>query len=333
MPRPPSLLLIEPKDDSRVMYAEDLHTFGFTVLTADTTDDGLIRASDADVIVTGIRVPGSFDGVELVRRVRQTEKTTHTRVIVVLTAYAFESDGQRAFAAGCDLFLPKHCPPERLVREIRAVLRRRRMPTPQPATRAHEPPQPLLLPVEEARDAVQNAPSEMRRGGRSLEGAVMPTRTTPDDGDIVVRRERRDGTLVYVLHTAPGADQSLLRTREEAVSQALASAKREHVRTWLTTDESYDFVRLGAGEGHRHTTLERLRAEFMEMPGLRLRAAQAQRLCGVDRTMCQMMLDALVNEKFLCVKSDGHYARLTTGHHPHPAKADLRTDTRFPKAS
>ena len=59
MPRPQSILLIEPDDDRRAMYAEYLHTFGFTVLTADTTDDGLTRASDADVIVTGIRLQGS----------------------------------------------------------------------------------------------------------------------------------------------------------------------------------------------------------------------------------------------------------------------------------
>jgi hypothetical protein len=43
--------------------------------------------------------------------------------------------------------------------------------------------------------------------------------------------------------------------------------------------------------------------------------------------MCQMMLDALVTEEFLCVQLDGHYARLTTDHHPHPAKADLKADT------
>ena len=58
MLRPQSILLIEPDDDNRVMYAEYLHATGFTVLTADTTDDGLTRGTDADVIVTGIRVPG-----------------------------------------------------------------------------------------------------------------------------------------------------------------------------------------------------------------------------------------------------------------------------------
>jgi hypothetical protein len=62
--------------------------------------------------------------------------------------------------------------------------------------------------------------------------------------------------------------------------------------------------------------LNRLRAEFLEMRGLRLKAEQVERLCGIERTMCQLVLDSLVDRKFLCIKSDGHYARLTTGHHP-----------------
>ena len=62
--------------------------------------------------------------------------------------------------------------------------------------------------------------------------------------------------------------------------------------------------------------LNRLRGEFLEMPGLRLKSEQVQRLCGVERTICQRVLDSLVDENFLCVKSDGHYARLTTGREP-----------------
>ena len=71
----------------------------------------------------------------------------------------------------------------------------------------------------------------------------MLTRTTPEDGDIVVREEKPGGTLVYVLHIAPGADQYEFRRREEGIAQAVALAKREHVRAWLT-DEGYDFVLL-----------------------------------------------------------------------------------------
>jgi hypothetical protein len=57
--------------------------------------------------------------------------------------------------------------------------------------------------------------------------------------------------------------------------------------------------------------IERLRAEFMEMPGLRLTIVQIQRLCGMDQTLCQNVLDALVNMKFLRVNPDGTYARLS----------------------
>ncbi len=49
------------------------------------------------------------------------------------------------------------------------------------------------------------------------------------------------------------------------------------------------------------------------MPGLRLTVEQVERLCGVDKTMCRAVLDALVDIKFLRVNADGTYARLTDG--------------------
>ena len=56
--------------------------------------------------------------------------------------------------------------------------------------------------------------------------------------------------------------------------------------------------------------LERLRAEYLEMPGMRLNLEQVQRLCGIERSMCKVALDALVETNFLCVRSDGTYVRL-----------------------
>jgi hypothetical protein len=54
-----------------------------------------------------------------------------------------------------------------------------------------------------------------------------------------------------------------------------------------------------------------LRAEFLEMPGLHLTAPQVQRLCAVEQKMCQLVLDALVETRFLTLQADGHYARPT----------------------
>jgi hypothetical protein len=75
--------------------------------------------------------------------------------------------------------------------------------------------------------------------------------------------------------------------------------------------------------------LERIRAEYLEMPGMRLKVEQVQRLCGVQGLICKVVLDWLVEAKFLCLKSDGSYARLTEGDtaRPRPAKADLRSNT------
>lgn len=72
--------------------------------------------------------------------------------------------------------------------------------------------------------------------------------------------------------------------------------------------------------------LDRIRAEFLEMPGMKLTIEQVQRLCGaVERSMCRIVLDSLVEAKFLYVKADGRYVRLTDTSSPRTeqAKADF----------
>ena len=112
MPHPQSILLTEPNDDRRMGYAEYLHTFGFTVLTADTTDDGLSRASDANVIVTGRPHPGHDDiGIagaaqSVVRGVggqdREPENSQVFRVPHASVVVGFaEQDGLRAWHGTC----------------------------------------------------------------------------------------------------------------------------------------------------------------------------------------------------------------------------------------
>jgi hypothetical protein len=81
--------------------------------------------------------------------------------------------------------------------------------------------------------------------------------------------------------------------------------------------------------------IDRIRAEFLEMPGLRLTPEQVARLCGIERTLCQSVLDALVASNFLYVKPGRFYARLTDGTipRPRPARADIRTVTSTYKVS
>jgi hypothetical protein len=54
--------------------------------------------------------------------------------------------------------------------------------------------------------------------------------------------------------------------------------------------------------------LHRVRGEYLQMPGLRLTTAQAQRLWGLDRESCQALLGALVDARFLRVTRDGSFS-------------------------
>jgi hypothetical protein len=45
--------------------------------------------------------------------------------------------------------------------------------------------------------------------------------------------------------------------------------------------------------------LRRIQGEFLEMPGLRLTARQAQRLWDLDDVICESLLAALVDVRFL----------------------------------
>jgi hypothetical protein len=77
--------------------------------------------------------------------------------------------------------------------------------------------------------------------------------------------------------------------------------------------------------------LSRIRAEYLEMPGLRLKLAQAQRLWGLERRLCERVLEALIDTKFLRISPDGTYARITDGaerSHPRSATADIRHNAR-----
>jgi hypothetical protein len=61
--------------------------------------------------------------------------------------------------------------------------------------------------------------------------------THPDKDDVVIRQKRSNPSTVFLLGTPAAPDQFILRTRDEAVSQALAYAKHQHVRAWFTNGD------------------------------------------------------------------------------------------------
>lgn len=59
--------------------------------------------------------------------------------------------------------------------------------------------------------------------------------------------------------------------------------------------------------------LVRIRAEYLEMPGLSLTEKQACRLWGLDPRACAGLLEELVAEQFLRRTRDGAFVRVDAG--------------------
>jgi CheY-like chemotaxis protein len=117
----PTVLLVDPDEDNRTMYALYLQARGFSVAASANAEDAMLKASHADVVVTGIRLHGTCDGLSLVHWLRSHPFTTKVPIIV-LTACVSRGYEDQALAAGCSTFLPKPCLPDRLETEIRMLL-------------------------------------------------------------------------------------------------------------------------------------------------------------------------------------------------------------------
>lgn len=57
--------------------------------------------------------------------------------------------------------------------------------------------------------------------------------------------------------------------------------------------------------------LDRIRGEYLDLPGLKLTSPQAQRLWHLRERECEALLGALIEATFLCRRSDGRYARVS----------------------
>lgn len=57
----------------------------------------------------------------------------------------------------------------------------------------------------------------------------------------------------------------------------------------------------------REQLLARVRAEFEELPSLRLTRGQAQRLFGLRADVCERVLAALIRDRTLCLDHEDRY--------------------------
>jgi two-component system, cell cycle response regulator DivK len=118
----PLILLVEDQSDLRHLYAQQLSMSGFDVIEAENGAEAITHTTTQgpDVVLMDLSLP-VVDGWEATRRLKNDERTAHIPV-VALTAHDGSGELQRATRAGCDWFVPKPCPPDALIAEVRRVL-------------------------------------------------------------------------------------------------------------------------------------------------------------------------------------------------------------------
>jgi hypothetical protein len=83
----------------------------------------------------------------------------------------------------------------------------------------------------------------------------------------------------------------------------------------VTRNQEMERTNLSKGAAMAMNTLpyqqafDRIRAEFMEMPGMRLTPEQVSRLSGADRNVCKSVLEDLVRAGFLCCLNGAYIRR------------------------
>ena len=122
MKTPKQLLIVEDDPNSREGYRAYLSGAGFTVHTlaggAHAVD--VIRSSTPDLVVLDLGLP-DLDGWEVARRLKSDEQTQRIP-IVAFSGRSMQHEQISALRAGCDVYLTKPCPPDRLLSTIRKLL-------------------------------------------------------------------------------------------------------------------------------------------------------------------------------------------------------------------
>jgi CheY-like chemotaxis protein len=120
----PLVLIVEDDRSTRLLYRECLALAGFRIVEAHNGRQALEKAEALfpDVVLTDLAVPG-IDGFEFCRALRRSAVTRSIPILAVTGHAEYLDEPTRFDRAGISHVLTKPCPPDRLVEELRRLLR------------------------------------------------------------------------------------------------------------------------------------------------------------------------------------------------------------------
>jgi Response regulator containing CheY-like receiver, AAA-type ATPase, and DNA-binding domains len=101
-----SVLVVDDEAAIRYSVSKTLQRVGYHVREAASGEDALdvMRAQNFDVVLTDVRMPPGLDGVELVRRIKDTDPDM---VVILMTAYPSLGTAVEALRLGAHDYLIK----------------------------------------------------------------------------------------------------------------------------------------------------------------------------------------------------------------------------------
>ncbi|MBN2240671.1 MAG: response regulator [Dehalococcoidales bacterium] len=102
------ILVVDDKEDSRILVKKVLGRRGYTIIEAGTGEDAVTAAKTEfpDLILMDIRLPGSIDGLEATKQIKSVPRLAKIPIIA-LTASVRPEDMHLALSQGCNGFIRK----------------------------------------------------------------------------------------------------------------------------------------------------------------------------------------------------------------------------------
>src|SRR5271165_337637 len=116
------ILVIEDSDAIRLMIETLVGARGHEVVGVPTGAKGIDAAiaRPPDAILLDLMLPGSFDGFEVCKRLREAEATRAVPIIII-SALDDEDSKQRALGAGATAYYTKPFSPTALIKELETL--------------------------------------------------------------------------------------------------------------------------------------------------------------------------------------------------------------------
>ena len=117
-----TIMVVEDYDDTRLLLKQGLEILGYSVLEASNGQEAVDIADreHPDLILMDLDLP-ILDGIAATQRIRQQQHMSGVPIVAV-TAYPLSYSRVKAFAKGCDEYMPKPIDMSELARVVNRYL-------------------------------------------------------------------------------------------------------------------------------------------------------------------------------------------------------------------